>query len=408
MRPLTVIVCGAFFLSLPCTAAALTQQLPITSPVQLTRYLHDTPAGASPLDQLSPGGRKRFLAQLKFGERGLLTVPLDDPRNELTHAQIVRLFALFGEEKFAEGMGISPAEHARREKERQVAAKARGCAVDACPESAIEQRYDDLVLYAPDHPMPEAKRSELIGRQYDRLFADLQSPNRLRSISAPDLRLLKRAAEHVMFHSPDATHVTQLQHDLAEMQRRSMARDKDYERLYRVLVASRQFDQAASLSRQHPGMDVAKLPTWRPNTTLPPNQPTALTLDDHGRTMTRQAFDLSAPLRIVVVASCHFSVNAARAIQADPQAGPLFAKHAIWLADQGDSLARVHQWNTDFPQQPIHVAWRNSEWSMLDSWRMPTFYIFRHGKLVDQWNGWGDTGMHQLRTHLRKDGLLTP
>jgi hypothetical protein len=51
--------------------ASSTAPAPITSRAALARYLHDTQPGTSPLDDLSPGGRKRFLAQLDFGPHGL-------------------------------------------------------------------------------------------------------------------------------------------------------------------------------------------------------------------------------------------------------------------------------------------------------------------------------------------------
>ncbi|MGH8216711.1 MAG: hypothetical protein ACREPZ_13595 [Rhodanobacteraceae bacterium] len=55
----------------------------------------------------------------------------------------------------------------------------------------------------------------------------------------------------------------------------------------------------------------------------------------------------------------------------------------------------------------MNVARRNCDWHKLDSWAIPTFYVFRHGKLVDQWNGWpASTGMQPLREHLRRNGLL--
>lgn len=392
------------------TAFALAQnvaQEPITSRAQLNHYLETVPAGASPLDLLSPGGRKRFLAELKFGSRGLAGVPLADPAHELTHPQVVALFSLFGVQKYAQGLGLTPAEQTRRQLERMAAAKARGCEVDACPESAIENAFDQLVLHANPESLPFPKRAAAVARAYDRLFAHYQKPSSLPAVDAHDLRLLKRAAENVLFYAPDAARIGQLRDDLTEMHKRGMTTDKSYTDLYKALVATRQFHQARTLVQRHPALSVAPLPVFHEPAHLPPGQPTALSLGHAGKSMTRQAFNLDAPLRIVVVASCHFSKDAARAIQQDPQLKPLFARHATWLADQGESIAAVKAWNLEFPAQPIHIAWQNSEWSKLNSWGMPTFYVFRRGKLVDQWHGWPpDTGMLTLRKHLKRDGLL--
>ncbi len=384
------------------------ERAPITSRAELTHYLETTPPGTSPLGWLSPGGRKRFLASLEFGSRGLEGFSHDDPDHELTHAQIVQLFTLFGIKDYAEGLGLTEDERIRFERERLAAANARGCAVASCPESAIEQRYDKLVLQQHDSSSPTIERFARIGRQYDHLFAGDQTPRKLRSLDDIDLRLLVRAAGIAVFYEPSSRHIAQLQMDLAEMQRRDLATDRDFVVLYRAWVATRQFAKAAALARQHPGMSVHALPTLLDSAGLPPGQPTALAIAMGGRTMTRQAFDLSTPVRIVVVASCHFSQDAAHAIEGDAQLRSLFTRHAIWLADQSASVNEALQWNRQFPGQPIHIAWKNSEWSKLDDWGMPTFYVFRHGTLVDKWSGWPTDagGIQTVRQRLHKDGLL--
>lgn len=387
--------------------AAPGQAAPIRSRAELTHYLKTTPPGSSPLDGLSLGGSKRFLAQLVFNRRGLAEFSYDDPEHELNHAQIVQLFALFGAKQYAQGLGLTAQERARFERERLADAKLRGCSISRCPESAIEQRYDQLVLHPDDTSASRTARLAQLGHRYDRLFAVFQTPQKLRSVDDRDLRLLKRAAGKVVSGVPSNKRITQLQATLAEMHRRVIADDKDFASLYRAWVADRDFVKAAALVQQRRGMGVEPLPFFRKGTDLAPGQPTVLTLAPDGRTMTRESFDLSTPVRIVVVASCHFSQDAARAIKADAQLRPLFAQHGTWLAGQNDSFNGALQWNREFPEQPIHIAWKDSEWSRLDDWNMPTFYVFRHGKLMDKWSGWpADTGMQTLREHLRKSGLL--
>ncbi|MGB5851076.1 MAG: hypothetical protein WBG85_02155 [Rhodanobacter sp.] len=283
-------------------------QAPITSKAALTRYLHDTPPGTSPLDNLSPGGRKRFLAQLEFGPHGLRSLSLEDPANELTRSQTVQLLALFGAEKHAIG-GLTPAEQARRHHERMLDAASRGCAVDACDESVVERLYDKFVLQAADTSTSPAEHAARTGERYDRLFGEAQAPEHVRLASHTDLRLLKRAAEAVVFNAPSATRIAQLRMDLAEMQRRGMASDQDYARLHQALVARRDFDAADRLAQAHPGMDVPVTPALRRGSPLPPGQPTALTMDARTGTMARLPFDLSAPLRIVVWRPATFRVT---------------------------------------------------------------------------------------------------
>ena len=151
-------------------------------------------------------------------------------------------------------------------------------------------------------------------------------------------------------------------------------------------------------------MRITDAPTLIEGTTSPGNLPTALSVDVAAHTMKRDAFDLSTPLRIVVVASCHFSQDAARAIEADSRLRPLFVRHAVWLAGENETFGEVEEWNKAFPDQPIHIAWKDSEWSMLDSWGMPTFYVFRHGRLAGKFIGWH--GLESLRQSLKKAGAL--
>ena len=402
-RLLLTIAVACLFLML-VAVPALAAQTPITSAAELTRYLHDTPAGTSPLDQLSPGGRKRFLAQLDFGDHGVRGFSLSDPQNELTHQQIVQLLTLFGLEEYASDEGLTPASQHRIKHERIADAAARGCTIATCAESNIEQRYDELVLEKPDPSIPDAERFARIGQHYDQLFASDQLPARMHSTSSPDLRLLKRATDQALFAVPDTAHIAQLQRNLAEMQQRDMVDDVDFQSLYNALLVSRQFASAEDLARQHPGMAVDTVPILRKSEAAPHGWPTALTVAAQGRTMMREAIDLSTPLRIVVVASCHFSEDAARAVESDAQLRPLFARHAIWIASQRESIHSVTDWNHKFQDQPIRLAWQDSEWSMLDSWAMPTFYVFRNGHLISKFSGWHD--LATLKQSLREAGAL--
>lgn len=402
MARLQLVVLALWLYPACIVVASPAEPAPITSKAALTRYLHDTPPGTSPLDALSPGGKKRFLARLQFGQNGLRGFSLDDPDSELTHPQIVQLLALFGAQEYA-GEGITPAEQARLESERARDATARGCAVDACPESEVEKHYDAFVLHEADPSLPDNERSALAGQRYDRLFGQHQAHANLRSTSDTDLRLLKRAAENIVFLLPDPFHITQLRGDLAEMQRRGMVDDKDFAGLHRALVASRDFDAAGALAKEHPDMGTGNVPVLHAPGSLPAGQPTALVVDAQGEAMWRRPFDLSTPLRIVVVASCHFSKDAARAIEADAQLRSIFSSHAIWLASQNESFSAVSEWNREFPDQPIRLAWQDGEWSMLDSWAMPTFYVFRDGHLEKKFSGWH--GTEALKRSLREAGV---
>lgn len=387
-------------LALLASSARAADTPPISTPAALASYLRDTPIERSPLGALSPGARKRFLASLTFGDRGVRSIDAGDLDQELTHDQAVAVLALFGAQAYGDGRGLSPTDYARRQAERRADAERRGCVFARCPESVIEQRYDALML--ADRPDPDAARHAAIAADYARLFAGNLTPAALKGASAPDLRLLARAARVALDADPDGPAADDLTRVLDVMQSRGMAGDAEFLPLYRARVTTRRFDAARALARAHPGMAVSALPALE-NPPTTPAAPTALTISADGRHMTRESIDLDAPLRIVVVAACHFSEDAARAIAADPRLDALFRQHAVWLAAESTPPADAMTWNRAFPTQPIHVAWRDREWSMLDSWAMPTYYVFRDGREVARWSGW--LGLDALRAELTRAGV---
>jgi hypothetical protein len=396
----------AVCLAMPVLAASTQSALltPIRTQAELQRYLRETPIQNTPLGALPPASRKRFISELAFRPHGI-GINFGEPVAELTHPQIVQLYALFGQPPPFDDMGPTPAQQQQRKLERIEDARRRGCVPAQCPESEVEKRFDEQSALKPDFTLPDAQRFAADKHNYDRLFGGFsRDPNALHNLGDPDLRLLTRALHLALYAVPDAEHVTQLRQVLDEMQRRGMTADADFEDLYAAEIGTRQFAEAAALRKEHPGMHVTALPTFVPGQAPKKGLPTALSVDVLSNTMHRQAFDLGEPLRIVVIAGCHFSQDAAHAIEGDAQLHPLFAQHSIWLAMPSEQIGDVSAWNQQFPDMPMHVAWSQDEWSMLPSWGMPTYYVYRHGQLVKQFTGWFDTA--KLKQSLHEAGAL--
>ncbi|MGB8625099.1 MAG: hypothetical protein WCD03_02970 [Candidatus Cybelea sp.] len=68
----------------------------IRSQTQLNTNLRLTPKNASPLRYLTPDARERFLASLRFNERGVTTFRYAELQAELSARQIREVLALFG------------------------------------------------------------------------------------------------------------------------------------------------------------------------------------------------------------------------------------------------------------------------------------------------------------------------
>lgn len=376
--------------AVPPATAKTSAKAVIRSPDALAEYLKATPIDDSPLSLLPPGARKRFLGTLVWGSKGVGGFATGDLAQYLTDAQIRRVLALFDAESYANGL------HGR--------ARPLTAAEREAPETVLERKFDEVYFARASaaHNDSHASAPAL----YDRLLASYQQPHKLAGLDDSDLGLLFRAAGTAASISQDARYLDDQRIDLAELHRRGIATAGQIADVHDALIAARRFAEANALASTYPSAGVKPLPPLQQAPDLHGGNPTALVVVPDGKSLLRNSVDMQAPLRIVVVAGCHFSVDAVRAIRADPQLDTLFREHAIWLADENESLSDVLIWNREFPDQRMYVAWRNDEWSMLKSWDIPTFYVFRHGKQVDQWSGWGTSGMSNLVSHLREDGVI--
>jgi hypothetical protein len=392
---LTVAVSGA--LALPVAAAAASQAakvasetVVIRSPAELALYLKAAPHDESPLWLLPSGARKRFLETLVWGSKGLGGFATGDLEQYLTDAQIRRVLALFDVESYADGL--------------QGRAKPLTAAERKAPETVLERKFDEVYFARTDTAHGKSHTPSRV--LYDHLLAPYQHPRKLDGLDDSDLGLLFRAAGTAASMSHDARYLDDQRIDLAELHRRGIATSGQIVDVHGASIAARRFTDANALASTFPSAGIKSLPPLRQAPNLHDGSPTALIVVPDGKSLLRSAVDMHAPLRIVVVAGCHFSVDAVRAIRADPQLDALFREHAVWLADENESLGDVLTWNREFPDQRMYVAWRNDEWPMLTSWNIPTFYVFRDGKKVDQWSGWGTRGMGNLLSHLREDGVI--
>ncbi|WP_130617441.1 hypothetical protein [Dyella amyloliquefaciens] len=72
---------------------------PIKSSSDLQSYLTLMPKALSPIEKLSPGAKRRFLASLVFNENGLVGYDYSDITAELPASDVYRLMSLFGAQR---------------------------------------------------------------------------------------------------------------------------------------------------------------------------------------------------------------------------------------------------------------------------------------------------------------------
>src|SRR3546814_2043267 len=112
-----------------------------------------------------------------------------------------------------------------------------------------------------------------------------------------------------------------------------------------------------------------------------------------------------------VTAGCHFAVDAAEDIAADPVLGPAFARHAHWLVSTPgiESIDAARDWNQRLPDAQVEMIHDRGEWSIFPTWSMPKFHIVRDGKVIETVKGWPRSpasNRQPLIDALRRAGLL--
>lgn len=364
-------------------AMALPAASPISSRAQLDIYLRETPPGQSPLDALPPEAKKRFLASLQFNERGAFLFSTDDLGADLTTAQVLPILQLFGLADYARAIRAQP---------RALPPPCMDAA--RCPPSAIDQAY--TALQDPSHEGDAA----FAARFYTEMFAPHQQPTTLASIADDDLRLLFRAAHWAAgvneVGTPQPPIILDMRRDLDELHRRGRDRASDWQAMFDLYIADRQFGMARELATMQAGLP--PVPTL--SDAHGEVSPSMLSVDASGD-LHREGFNVrDDATQIVVMAGCHLAADAARHIDADATLGPIFRQHAVWLGSQMESFDDVRAWNATHPHQPMHVAWRNNEWSTLDyrRWPMPSFYVFHDGRLLGSVEGFDPDRLRALLT----------
>jgi hypothetical protein len=374
-----------------------TTDLPIHSHAQLEAWLQMHAGKQTPLDRMPAGARMRFLASLRFGERGLGGFDTADLSATLAPDEIRAVLALFGPEAEAYAARIpSTGLPDSRDTTAPTAS------------SAIEQRFNELYLLALSlGNATDLERGKALASRYLALFPHARDVDYFRGTSDSDLKLLYRAASLANSGNPDAVTSAAMAATINLMAARGIAAPAELQRARDALLIARQFDSARHFSDAHAAAQLTPLPRILGADADFDGQPTLWQMDVDSDTLGRRPVD-TGPLQIMVLAGCHFSADAARDIVADPVLGPLFRKHGHWLSlpPGQEDLQAVRDWNHEHPQTPMEMLYDRSEWPMFTDWKMPTFYVIRDGKALGSMAGWSPSSRAELTALLRRTGVL--
>lgn len=363
---------------------------PFVKAEALTDWLARHP---SPLDQAPPHARALFLGALDFGPKGIRSFPYGELAPELTTAELAEVQRLLLEEAMPLP-GLEP-EEARRLR----AVRASGAL--AGPSEPV------LAAYREWRGTPEPTESS--GTTIDRLAAEQA---RAGSDASEDLRLLHRAALERATEFRDDARIDTARALHARLHGQALASRQDHRSLQRLLLVSGRIEEARVFTASVPEAGLPAVPRFDASRLLPRDVVRVWQIaDDDGLELTLRQDALNLDLRIVVVSSpgCGFSRAAAATIPPDPELGPVFAQHAVWLIapDAIADVAALRAWNLRNPDAGIRIAVDSAQWPVaLDT--TPQFLVFRDGQLLEHVSGWRSDGSSRDALHaaLARAGLL--
>ena len=259
---------------------------------------------------------------------------------------------------------------------------------------ALDQKLTD------SDPERDSVRNHGVTEFYRTRFASYQAPEKLADTSDGDLIALMRAAQTAAYYSHDDAILDDAMVDLSLIEKRGKASAADFGETYRLLIGNRRFDEAQKFLDKHPALHETPPPTlldlrpdWR--------GASEMRIGDR-KTLVWMPVDLEKVPRILVIGHplCHFTQNAARAIEADPKLKALFAQQSKWLAPQDGTtdFDLFRQWNAQHPGEQMTIAYRAADFPQIDNWATPTFYFIDRGRVVSRVTGWPKGG--------RRDELL--
>ncbi|MBS0571249.1 MAG: hypothetical protein JSS28_11610 [Proteobacteria bacterium] len=279
---------------------------------------------------------------------------------------------------------------------------------------SIRERYDLLdSAQRSRHGLNDAAFGNAIALRYTQLFSSLHHAFTSERFDPDDTELLFRAANIAEFYSQQADFIRDMSADLKRLDKFGKATNADYADLYRALVDVRDFERARSFAAAHPSSSLVALPVIEDAPNLQAGAQTVLSVEAGNHKLIHHSVAIPALAYIFVAGSpgCHFTRNAVRDLEANPAMKEVFAHHAQWVAPQDGYVAkdfdRFERWNGEHPDFQMSMAYKASEWPLVDSWATPTFYFVKDGKVAAKVVGWPDEGnIPALTDAARKIGLM--
>lgn len=237
----------------------------------------------------------------------------------------------------------------------------------------------------------DAELGTLVDQRFDELVGQ-RKYGAFERLNDHQLDDLFTAAQSASFYSLSAESVTKLDRIFGVLKSRGAATTRHAQLMIEAFLSQRQFWRARAIADEF-GMNV-QVPLLT-DLTEPHNssKPTLLTINPERSILVRRKVSIDPDaLTVLIVGSpfCGFFRAAHRDIFQDEQLASLVLNHAIWIVPQSGrlGLSQITGWNEQHPYSPLKLAFKNSEWTWIDTWTTPTFYFVRNGRVARKIKGW--------------------
>lgn len=273
--------------------------------------------------------------------------------------------------------------------------------------SPVEQHYIQLDKIIRDSSGKE-NQAKISSEAYERFFRSLQNSSNLEKANLDDLQALFMAAGAVDFYWPSDQHVADLRLDFMELSRRNAQTQEQTSTVYSALYQARKFSELNKFFSEHAASGLPPPP--HVSTISDSMEHSILRVSpDHNR-LVRSHADLDIGSHILVIGHplCHFTQNAAKAIDKNLALKRIFKKDSVWVSppDRNLDLSPFQEWNKKHPEFAMSIGFAKSSWPEVKVWQTPTFIFMKDGKVVDEVIGWPNEGnMDALDAGLTKIGI---
>jgi hypothetical protein len=228
------------------------------------------------------------------------------------------------------------------------------------------------------------------------------------NLSERDLDLLLDASETAFFYKPTSGSFGLISSTIDEFSARGVFSPKHFRILFDGLLVLRRFEEAASLLDRHPELNhdltVPEVFEGPDQGTQGTQSRSVLAFNADDRTLEERR--VSVDNKIVAIMqpqACQFSRVSLKEIEASPELKSGFEKSGLFLLPfsyplQGGYLESL----SDEFESTLVVPFDIGQWSDIEDWAFPTFYVYEGGKIVETHEGWTESTMARVLWYLRK------